>query len=113
MANGVFHHQSTPAQPNAETLICRNSLSYIDNIIAQEEPYPFHLCIILLDLWPFRIMADDPGPRETLIRCDEDEMIQDTLFPVPRADDTGIEGDLTRLPHVLSPFDQGDVLPGS
>jgi hypothetical protein len=40
MAHGVFHHQSTPAQPNAETLICRNSLSYIESIIVQEEPHP-------------------------------------------------------------------------
>jgi len=40
MAHGVFHHQSPPAQPNSETLICRNSLSYIESIIVQEEPHP-------------------------------------------------------------------------
>src|SRR5262245_57615751 len=40
MVHGVFHHQSTPAQPNSETLICRNSLSYIESIIVQEKPHP-------------------------------------------------------------------------
>ena len=70
MANGVFHHQSTPAQPNAETLICRNSLSYIDNIIAQEEPYPNQFAVVLADGQTKRFkdfFAVQPQPGDTII----------------------------------------------
>jgi hypothetical protein len=54
MATGVFHHHSTPVHPNAETLICRNSLSYIDSIVVQEEPHPSNFT-------PLFAHSDDAG----------------------------------------------------
>ena len=73
-------------------------------------PPTFHLCIIVLDLWTFLIMAYYPSAVETLIGGHEDHGIQGVLFPVPLAHPTGIEGHLTRLPQVLNPLDTGHVL---
>ena len=73
-------------------------------------PATFHVLIVLCNLWTLFVVAPDPWPRETLIRGHQDDMVQGVLFPVPRANHTGIEGHGTRLPQVIHAFDKGDVL---
>jgi len=48
-----------------------------------------------------------------LICGHQDQRVQEVLFPVPRAKHTGLERHVTRIPHVLHAFDNGDVLVGA
>src|SRR2546426_1999939 len=61
-------------------------------------PTTFQLCIIVLDLWTFFIMPDDPRPLEPLIRRDQNAMVQCVLFPMPIANHAGIERHFTLMP---------------
>src|SRR5712691_11988227 len=70
----------------------------------------FHLFIILLNLWTLFIMADYPCTIESCICCYQDDMAYSVLVMISKANNTRIQGHLTRLPQVLNPLDTGNVL---
>src|SRR5215510_10741985 len=73
-------------------------------------PATFHLLIILFNLWTLFVVTHDPWPVETWICGHQDDVIHSVLLPVPIANHTGIEGNVTLLPQVLNPLDKGDAL---
>src|SRR5882762_5293310 len=70
----------------------------------------FHLLIVLLNLGTLFVMPHNPRGAQSLIRCDQDDIIGPLLLAIPKANHAGVQRHLTLRPHMLNAVHPGNAL---